>query len=538
MNYSSLAFMIFIAAVIIIYYLFPAKKYQWTVLLAASIFFYLYSGYRFAAFVFFTAFTIWLAALAVQGMRDRSKAWLSEHKAQMDRSQKKAYKKQVKKRTGWLLFAALAANFGILIFLKYYNFAAGGLNELFGPLGMRAPFLRLFLPLGISFYTFQATGYLIDVYRGNVSAQRNFLKFVLFVTFFPQIIQGPISSYGQLSDQLLAPHRPEYERIKYGLELILWGFLKKLVIADRAVTAIDRVTANYSLYNGTTILFTVLLYALQLYADFSGGIDISRGAAQMLGIDMVENFRRPYLSTSINDYWRRWHITLGVWMKNYIFYPLAVSKLFLGAGKSMQKSRLGRTGAGAHIAKVFPTSVASLVVFLVVGLWHGANGKYVAFGVWNGLIIMISIILQPLYDKWKKVLHINDRSAGWHFLQIIRTFLLVLVGYMFDIGPDFAGAMNMLGMCFANQNLPLGLAQISGLGLAGADYGVLAIGALVILFVSLRQEKLGIDSPGLLLSAHRPALQWIMLFAGFLILAVFGVYGPDYNAAAFVYMPF
>ena len=304
------------------------------------------------------------------------------------------------------------------------------------------------------------------------------------------------------------------------------------------MTAIDRVTANYSLYNGTTILFTVLLYALQLYADFSGGIDISRGAAQMLGIDMVENFRRPYLSTSINDYWRRWHITLGVWMKNYIFYPLAVSKLFLGAGKSMQKSRLGRTGAGAHIAKVFPTSVASLVVFLVVGLWHGANGKYVAFGVWNGLIIMISIILQPLYDKWKKVLHINDRSAGWHFLQIIRTFLLVLVGYMFDIGPDFAGAMNMLGMCFANQNLPLGLAQISGLGLAGADYGVLAIGALVILFVSLSQEKLGIDSPGLLLSAHRPALQWIMLFAGFLILAVFGVYGPDYNAAAFVYMQF
>jgi len=538
MSYTTLYFFAFILAAVVIYYIFPVKKYQWTVLLAASIFFYCYADFRYAFFIVFTSFTTWIAALQTEKIKAASKAELALKKGEWDREQKKIFKKKTKHRTGMLLFLTLAANFGILIFLKYYNFTAGGLNAILGWSGFSAPMLRLFLPLGISFYTFQSMGYVIDVYRGNAEAEKNFLKFALFISFFPQTIQGPISSFNQLAHQLFEPHRPEYLRFKYGLELMLWGYLKKLVIADRAVTAIHAVTADYKLYNGTTILFTVLLYALQLYADFSGGIDISRGIAQMLGIDMVENFRRPYMSKSINEYWRRWHITLGVWMKNYIFYPLAVSKTFLNASKKMHESRFGKTAVGEHIAKVFPTSVASLIVFLVVGLWHGANSRYVAFGVWNGLIIMISIILQPLYKKWIKALRINAQSHLWHFFQIIRTFILVLVGYMFDIGPNFTGSMDMLRMCFTDQNLQRGMFQMSGLGLYIHDYAVLAVGAIVILIVSLRQEKLSIDSPGVLLARHSAAFQWAMLFIAVVTVVSLGIYGPDYNAASFVYMQF
>ena len=179
---------------------------------------------------------------------------------------------------------------------------------------------------------------------------------------------------------------------------MLWGYLKKMVIADRAVSLINTVTADYRQYNGTVILITVLVYALQLYADFSGGIDISRGFAEILGIQMAENFKRPYFAVNINDYWRRWHITLGAWMKNYVFYSLAMSKRFLKMGKDLKK-KYGANPVGAHVAKVLPTGIASFITFLLVGIWHGANMKYVAFGIWNGGVIMVSILLQPLFDK-------------------------------------------------------------------------------------------------------------------------------------------
>ena len=244
--------------------------------------------------------------------------------------------------------------------------------------------LSLLVPVGISFHTFQAIGYLIDVYNGNVRAERNFGKTALFVSFFPQIIQGPISFWDPVAGQLFAEHRPEWTRIKCGMELILWEYLRKMVLADRIVHDIYLVTDSYAQYSGSMVAVAVLLYAIQLYADFAGGIDISRGIAQILGIELPENFHQPYLATSINDYWRRWHIMLGAWMKKYVFYPLALTSLFAAAGKKVQKSCLGKTVFGKHLGKVLPASLSCIVVFLIVGVWHGAGGKYVAFGLWCG----------------------------------------------------------------------------------------------------------------------------------------------------------
>lgn len=201
---------------------------------------------------------------------------------------------------------------------------------------------------------------------------------------------------------------------------------------------IHTVAGAYTDYAGTYVLLAAIVYALQLYADFSGGIDISRGVAQMFGITMGENFRRPYFSRTLTEYWHRWHISLGDWLRNYLFYPLSISKAFLNWGRHA-KQHLGN-----HIGKVLPTAVASLITFLIIGIWHGASWKYVAFGFWNGMVILVSTLLQPVSDKVVAALHIERKSAWYQVFSMLRTFVVVLIGYYFDIADGFRAAMGMM----------------------------------------------------------------------------------------------
>ena len=543
MTYTSLNFLFFVLAVALVYFIFPWKKYRWTILLAASAIFYCLASYKYAAFILFTAISTLLFGIWIEKVNNNGKALLKERKGDWDREQKKAFKNRLKVKKRWIMAFCLILNFGILAFLKYYNFFAGSLNDILGSFGVNfsAPTLELFLPLGISFYTFQSMGYIVDVYREKVQAQRNPFKFLLFVSFFPQIIQGPISMYDQLAHQLYEPHDFDFTRFKHGCQLILWGFFKKLVIADRAVIAINAVTetyAGYNKYSGTTLTFIVLLYAFQLYADFSGGIDISRGVAQILGIDMIDNFKRPYFSKSINEYWRRWHISLGAWMKNYIFNPLAISAPFLNASKKMRGTSFGKTKAGAHIAKVLPTAFASLIVFLVVGIWHGASYKYVAFGLWNGVIIMLSTLMQPLFDGVVDKLHINRKNWLFCFFQMFRTFLVVLVGYVFDVAPSFKQGIMTITRFFTDQSFSRGLAEILKLGLTWKDYVLLALCVVIVLIISIIQERHSDTTMRALLDKKPFILRFFLYF--FLVMAViiFGIYGSGYAAADFVYMQF
>ena len=540
-SYTTLNFICFVFVTMLAYFLFPAKKYKWTVLLAASMFFYAVAGYKYAFFILFTTLSTYLIALWISHVSAHSKKLLKEKKKEWDKDQKKKYKNKIKIQKRLIMTLALVINFGILAFLKYYGFFAGSLNDMLGSFGVSfsIPTLKLFLPLGISFYTFQSMGYIVDVYREKTAPQKNPLKLLLFVSFFPQIIQGPISIYDQLAVQLFEGHDFDFTRFKHGCELIMWGFFKKLVIADRAVIAITAVTADYNKFGGTTLTFTVLLYALQLYADFSGGIDISRGVAQIFGVDMIDNFKRPYFSRSINEYWRRWHISLGAWLKNYLFYPVAMSNAFITASKKMKGTRFGKTAAGAHISKVLPTSVASLIVFLVVGIWHGASWKYVAFGAWNGMIIMVSILLEPLFISAKDKLHIKDTNIPFMLFQMFRTFLIVLVGYVFDVAPSFSQAMRTFWLFFTNQNFKLGYSQISDLGLGKKDYLVVLIGGLIIFIASIIQEraKNGMDIRHML--DRKPfILRFALLFVALISIVVFGIYGSGYSAADFVYAQF
>lgn len=540
MSFTTVNFLLFVAATVLLYFLLPLKKCKWVVLLAASYFFYLCASYKFAAFILFTTISTYLFALWIDKVSQNSKAKVKANKANWDKEQKKKYKNKIKIQKRLIMALVLVLNFGILAFLKYYNFFAGSLNDLLGIFGIAfsAPTLKLILPLGISFYTFQSMGYIVDVYREKVAPEKNPLKLALFVSFFPQIIQGPISFYDQLAHQLYEPHKFDFTRFKHGMQLILWGYFKKLVIADRAVIALTTVTDNYTAYNGTTITFTVLLYALQLYADFSGGIDISRGVAQIFGIDMAQNFKRPYFAKDINDYWRRWHITLGAWLKNYVFYPIAMSKQFINMSKNIKNTKFGNTKAGSHIAKVLPTSIASLIVFLIVGIWHGANWKYVGFGLWNGLIIMISILLKPVFDFVLAKLHINPKSFLYGVFQMFRTFIVVLVGYVFDIAPSFSGALNMIKLSLFDQHIRTGITQICNLGVGKKDYVVLLIGMLVIFVVSVIQERNSSTSLRVMLDKKPLILRWSLTLVCLVTVLIFGIYGPGYNPAEFVYMQF
>ena len=540
MSYTSLNFALFVCITALVYFLFPVKKYQWTVLLAASYVFYLFVGYKHAFFLLFTTVSVYATALVIDRIAVRGQEQLKAHKEDWDKAQKKAFRTQIKQKKRSVMLLAVIVNLAILCFLKYYNFLAGSLNDLLGAGGIRfsAPTLRLLLPLGISFYTFQAVGYVLDVYNEKVQPERNVFKFALFVSFFPQIVQGPISFYSQLAHQLYEPHRFEYTRAKHGCELILWGLFKKLVIADRALIAINAVLDQYINFGGTTLTFTILLYALQLYTDFSGGIDISRGVAQILGIDMVQNFKRPYFATDINDYWRRWHISLGAWMKEYVFYPLALSKRCAALSKKIKASRFGSTPAGNHVARVLPTSIASLIVFLLVGAWHGANWKYIGFGLWNGGVIMVSTLMEPLFVKLAEKLRINTKTMFFRLFQMLRTFLIVLVEYVFDVAPTLTDALRTLWRMLVRQNFAAAGAEIAGLGLTGKDYWLLGICTLFLLVVSILQERSADVSLREKLDQKPFILRYALLFVGILAIVIFGIYGPGYNPADFVYMQF
>ncbi|MBQ9075763.1 MAG: MBOAT family protein [Mogibacterium sp.] len=515
-------------------------------MLAASYFFYIYNSYRYTAFILFTTVTIFLAGRYMTDISEKAKAELKANKGVWDRDEKKAFKKSVETKKKRILAATLVINFGILFVIKYLNFLAGGLMHLMGAPAHDAQIISIILPLGISFYTFQATGYLIDVYRETAEAEQNIFKFALFVSFFPQIIQGPISSYTKLHHQLIEPHDIDWLNFKHGVMIIAWGLFKKIVIADCAWIGIKAYydnggingVADFGGFGGTMVLFISLMYALQLYADFSGGIDISRGICRILGIDLEMNFRQPYFSKSIGEYWRRWHITLGAWMKNYVFYPVAMSELSRNISKAIAGSSFGKTPAGKHLSKVFTTAMASFIVFLLVGIWHGANSKYIAFGVWNGFIIMLSAMLEPVYDRMRKTLHINKEAAWWKLFQMLRTFLIVLVGYIFDIADNFTNAMQMMFKIVSDQNLGVFMQQLPMLGMRKTAYLTIMMSSMILLYMSIRLERTQLDTPAELLERRSGFIQWAALFILIMIILVFGTYGPAFDPAEFIYMQF
>ena len=525
MSLVSTGFLLFLLAGVIVYYIIP-KKMQWVWLLVLSCFYYLCSGYKTIIFIITTTIVTYFAGVFLNKENERIK----NIPAQADRSEKKKIKEDVKRRKKLIVALLLVIIFGILAVIKYHTFAIENINAVIGVFTGKydtIPTFKLLLPLGISFYTFQSAGYIIDVYRDKYECCNNIFKFALFVSFFPQIMQGPIGRYDRLGKQLYSGHSFNLKNVEYGLQRIGWGLFKKVVIADRAAVLVLNVFNNYEAYSGFHYIMAVLMYSVDLYMDFSGGIDIVIGAAQMFGITMDENFRQPYFSKSIGEFWRRWHITLGTWMKDYIFYPMSLSKKMNKFGK------WGKKHFGNTFGRTLPICFANIVIFFIVGIWHGAAWKYIAYGLYNGFIIAISNLLEPVYKKLLSKFHINATSRGWTLWQIIRTFILVNIGWYFDMADSVSQALCMIrwsiqGLSFSQLN-----SSLLDLGIEARDYIIIIAGCIIVFIISVLKEKgIAIRES---IAAKPLAVRWIAYYALIAVILIFGYIGATQG---FIYANF
>lgn len=530
MFFTSYGFLGFLAILFLVYYLVPAK-WQWGLLLAASYIFYFIAGPDYLIYILATTVTTYFAALQIQRNAGRQKAWLKEHKAELSADEKKSYKDRQKRiRFRWILSCVLL-NIGILAVVKYTNFVISNVNGVLSLFGQeeQLSFVTLALPMGISFYTFQAVGYLIDVYRGTVSAEKNPFRFALFVSFFPQLIQGPISRFGDLAPSLYGQHRFDGKTVSFGLQRMLWGYFKKMVIADRVLTGVNTIIGDTEAYNGAYILVGMVLYTLELYADFTGGIDITIGIAQALGITVQENFNRPYFSKSLKEYWRRWHISMCSWFRDYVFYPVSISRF-------MQRvSRFSRSHFGAVIGRRLPVYIASFTVWFATGIWHGASWNFIVWGLCNWAVLMVSEELEPLYARFHNRFPWEQNTA-YRIFQTGRTFLLVCVLNLFDCYDSLSDTFRMFASMFTADNWQiLWDGSLLGLGLTALDYAILAAGAALLLAVSLWQRSGSVRAK--IAGLAYPA-RFVIWYGLFLVVLLMGAYGIGYDASQFIYNRF
>lgn len=516
MSFVVFGYFAFLFGGILIYYLLP-KKYSWVWLLFLSYFYYFTFNKRTAIYMVSTTLFIYVGGLVLDKVITKGNTYLKENKETLSKEEKKAFKEKLKKHKRLVLAAILLLCFGQLAVVKYSDFAIENVNGLIRLFGGDKQFsvLKIALPLGISFFTFQSASYIIDIYQEKYKCQRNPFKLGLFVSFFPQLLQGPIGRYDRLSGQLYEGNKFELKNVQFGLQRICWGLAKKVVLADRAAVLVNEVFNNYDSYGGVVNIVAVLMYSVQLYMDFSGGIDIVIGSAQMFGIKMDENFRQPYFSKSIGEFWRRWHITLGAWMKDYIFYPMSLSK---GMNKI---SKWGRKHIGNFIGRTLPICFVNIVIFFVVGIWHGASWKYIVYGLYNGFIIAFSNLMEPVYKKMAAKCHINTNSRGWKVWQIIRTFILVNIGWYFDMAGSFKDALIMMKYTVVGFSPSLLFdGSLLRLGIGVRDYWIILIGCIVIFVISLLKEK-GVSIRESIANKNI-VIRWGIWYVFILLIIIFG----------------
>lgn len=530
MLFTSYEFIIFLGIVFFLYYVIP-KNWQWPFLLIASYYFYFRANPFYLIYIGATTVTTYLATVAIQSRKDKFELHFQEVKKQLSRDERKVVKEKEKKKQFWLMLGCLLFNLGILAVLKYTNFAIANVNSLLGVFGSSTElsFVNLILPMGISFYTFQSMGYLIDIYWGKYRAERNPFKLALFVSFFPQLVQGPISRFSDLAQSLFAKHHFDWKTFSFGLQRILWGFFKKLVIADRILPAVNTIIQNPETYDGGFVLVGMLFYALELYADFTGGIDITIGIAQSLGITVAENFKRPFFSKNIKEYWNRWHITMGTWFTDYIFYPISVCKSMLKINKFSRKL------LGNEVGKRVPVYISSFAVWFTTGIWHGASWNFIVWGLGNFVVIMISQELEPFYAWFHKKFNVAGKF-WFRLFQVVRTVLLMSSLRMFDCYRNVPLTFKMFGSMFADFSLAdLTPKAFLGLGLSGADYAILFAGLCILLAVSLVQRKGPVRER---VAKWKAPVRFAVWYGLFLIVLVFGAYGIGYDASQFIYNQF
>ncbi len=493
MTVVSFSYLILLFFAVVLYYIFPKQHRFISLLISGTVFFVLSSSPVSILWLLLSILATHFSAVRIT----------------------KLHSLQKKRAAALTLFAGLFVDLGSLALLKYTSFLPGSL-----------------IPLGISFYTLTAVGYLLEVYWEIEDAGKNILQTALFIGYFPQLTSGPITRYGEVKEQLFSPKTFRYENLCFGAQRILWGFFKKLVISARAGILVDAVYAAPEEHPGFYIWTAAALFMLQLYTDFSGCMDIILGTSECFGIILPENFRTPFFSVTVQEYWQRWHISLGSWLRDYILYPLLRSKAF----RKLKKACKGKFGKKA--AEQLTTYLAMLCVWLLIGLWHGGALKYVlGMGLWFFSCIVINQLLQPLYRKIADRLSIDVTSFGCHLFLSLKVFCLAAVGNMFFRLVSLKQTLHVIRLGFAKWNPWIFFdGSMPALGLTHADLNLLVFGTFLLFAAGILQEKYG--SVRQLIAKQILPLRWMIWLFLFFFTLIYGVYGPGFEAAAFIYEKF
>jgi len=522
MSILSLEFLGMMAILLAVNYCLPVR-HRWLALLAASLVFYGFSGWQGLVYLGAVTLITWAGGLYMARNRAKEKALQAEGD--------KAAAFRRKKRRSRLLALTVTLVIGGMAAIKYQDLLCKGVNALAGLVKPEASLpdaWTLLVPLGLSYFTFQSVGYLVDCARGKAEPEKNPLRYLLFVSFFPQITQGPITTYKQLAPQLRAPARFEPAAFVSGFQLALWGYFKKLVLADRLAPVTAKI-AGWSEQPGWVFLLGAVLYAIRLYADFSGGMDVIRGAAKMLGVDVTENFRRPFFSVSVAEYWRRWHISLGAWFRNYLFYPLTTSRFGLAL------SRGGQRIFGKKVGRMLPGVVATFLIFFLIGVWHVANWSAVIYGTYFGLMLSLALLLEPLFKWLRTRLHINAKAWWWKAVGLARTWVLVLLPQYFAYTTSPAQAVKQIGLTFRSWDFSDAAVRMTRMT-EPLEWYIALIAMVIVLLIDLLCER-GVDVNGRL-ARTTVLLRWPVLIGLIVAILVFGCYGSGFDASAFLYTQF
>lgn len=490
MLFNSIDFLLFFPIVVLIYFLIP-QKWKKTWLLISSYYFYMCWNVKYILLLLFSTIATYISGLLLDLKKP---SYLSTPPPKK-----------------WIVAGCFSLNLLILAVFKYFNFFMDTISAFGNSLGIEFNIREfdLLLPVGISFYIFQALGYTMDVYRNDIKAEKNFLNYALFVSFFPQLVAGPIERSGNLLHQIKIPHFFESQRVSQGLQLMLWGFFKKLVIADRTAILVNTVYGSYLTYEGWELIIASVLFAVQIYCDFSSYSDIAIGAAQVMGFRLMTNFKQPYFSQSVSEFWRRWHISLSTWFRDYLYIPLGGS----------------RCSPIRHYINL-------MIVFLVSGLWHGANWTFVIWGGINGLYQVIEHILKQNFH-WK----LSSETFSNKLFRMISTFILIDFSWIFFRADNIQSAFGIIKRIFQINNIWIFFdGSLGQMGLNFHEIFILFLALELLIVVSILQYKK--ISVRRFISKQNIVFRYILYLSAIFSVVIFGIYGAAFDATSFIYFQF
>ncbi len=508
----------FLPVCLIVYAVTPKKAKKYVLLAESLLFFWLVSG-ALVLYLILSAVSVFCFGLWLDKLQQKQKTALKG----LPKEEKKAAKQKHLRKQRAVLALGVLIHIGMLLVLKYSEFFLGNINSILSafncPFRMYIP--KFIMPVGISFFTLQAVSYITDVYHGLIAADRNFPRILLFMSFFPQIVEGPICRYGQTAEQLWNVGQIKYRSLTFGLQRILFGMMKKIVVADRLDPLVKKVFDEPNSFDGGVIILAAVCYTVQLYMDFSGSMDAVLGTAEIFGVKLPENFQRPFFSRSVSEFWKRWHITLGAWFKDYIFYPVTSSKRMKNLTSSARKK------LGNHYGPLAAGGIALFCVWWCNGLWHGAGWNFIFFGMYHFVLILSGNLIEPLVKPINNKLHIKTDSAGYKVFQIIRTTILVIIGELFFRANGIASGMQLFGRIFSDltfRSFDGGL--LYRLGVDRYDLIIAAVTVVIVFIISILNEKcISIREA---LEKKSLVFRWCILYVLILYIVVFGAYSFGY----------